>query len=80
MGPFCSGVALVSLHSNPKTKKPPQTNRQSNHYIFMYVLVVLPLEVAFASFEEDDVLGIICTLVFVADIMLCFRTGNPRLE
>ena len=76
MGPFCSGVALVSLHSNPKTS---QRNRQSNHYIFMYVLVVLPLEVAFASFEEDNVSGIICTLVFVADIMLCFRTGNPRL-
>ena len=77
MGPFCSGVALVSLHSNPKAS---QTNRQSNHYIFMYVLEVLPLEVAFASFEEDNVSGIICTLVFVADIMLCFRTGNPRLE
>lgn len=42
----------------------------------MYVLVVLPLGVAFATFEENDVTGIICTLVFVADILLCFRTGT----
>jgi hypothetical protein len=42
----------------------------------MYVLVDLPLEVAFATFEENNVTGIICTLVFVADILLCFRTGT----
>ena len=43
----------------------------------MYVLVILPLEVAFFSFEENDRLGTICTLVFVADILICFRTGIP---
>jgi hypothetical protein len=42
----------------------------------MYVLVVLPLEVAFAEFEENDVSGITCTLVFVFDIVICFRTGT----
>jgi hypothetical protein len=42
----------------------------------MYVLVVLPLEVAFASFEENDIAGAICTFVFVIDILMCFRTGN----
>jgi hypothetical protein len=43
--------------------------------LLMYVLVVLPLEVAFANFQENDVTGVICTLVFVADILICFRTG-----
>jgi hypothetical protein len=50
----------------------------------MYVLVVLPLELAFATFEENDATGAICTLVFVVDIAICFRTGisikpSPRL-
>jgi uncharacterized membrane protein len=49
--------------------------RQQLTHIFMYVLVVLPLELAFAAFEENDVTGTICTLVFVADIAICFRTG-----
>jgi hypothetical protein len=49
--------------------------RQQLTHIFMYVLVVLPLELAFAAFEENGVTGTICTLVFVVDIAICFRTG-----
>jgi hypothetical protein len=44
----------------------------------MYVLIVLPMEVAFTEFDENSVLGVICTLVFVTDIIICFRTGTPN--
>jgi hypothetical protein len=70
MGPLCPLVALVCLTFSSALM-------MIYAYCFvMYVLVVLPLEVAFSEFEEYDVTGILCTLVFVVDILLCFRTGT----